>query len=111
MYTPDEWKIIGGLIMFSLIGRLLFYREKHSRATFKEKVKVRFVSWLWEIPVLLVFGFMGLALMKRFQLNFTEAGLAASFLSYLGVETVKIFIYDWINARYNLKKTEDKDGN
>lgn len=85
--------------MFSLIGRILFYRDKHKHGSFKEKLKVRLVSWLWEIPVLIFFGFLGLAVMSRYQLLFEEAALVSMIAAYMGLETLKMWIYDWVNAK------------
>ena len=110
MFTPEQLKMLGGFIMFSLVGRLLFYRERHRSKSFKEKVKIRLVSWLWEIPVLLTFGLGGLALVSQFQLDFTRAGFIVLMLAYVGLETVKIWIYDWFNAKVGSSQTKDQDG-
>lgn len=107
MYTPEEMKILAGFVLFSLVGRMLFYREKCRGKTFGEKLKRRIISWVWEIPVLLFFGFSGLAIMERWNLSFTEAGLIALLMAYVGLEALKVFAYDWLAARWGRK--EDRD--
>lgn len=111
MYTVEEIKLLIGFMIFSLLGRLLFYRDKwRTRKTFKEKVKCRLLSWVWEIPILLFFGLIGIAVMDRWGTSFTEAGLTVAFLAYMGLETIKIFFYDWLNTRISRKEKKWENG-
>jgi len=101
MYTPEEFKTIGVFLGAAIIGRLLFYRSLVLEGPFKHRVKVRLLRWLWELPVIITIAFASVEVVDYFKFHHHTGIIVAIVLGYIGLESLKIWFDDYLEAKYN----------
>lgn len=103
MYSPEEVKTLAFLIGAAILGRILFYRNLALKGSFKNRVKVRMLRWLWELPVILVIAIAAFEFVEYFALRESSGLLAAIVMGYIGLETIKVWIEDYVETKASNK--------
>lgn len=99
MYSGEEIKTLLFLVGAAVIGRLLFYRTLFIEGSFKQRVKIRLLQWLWELPVIITVALVAYESVFYFQLR-PSAGIVLSILiGYVGIGVLKIWVEDYLECK------------
>ena len=113
MYSPEELKTLGIFLLAALLGRILFYRSLVLEGSFKQKVKVRLLQWLWELPVIMVVALVSFEIVTHFALQDHTGLVVAVAIGFIGVNTLKIWLEDWMESKIHRRcpnrRKEDDD--
>ena len=99
MYSWEELKTLGFFIAAAILGRLLFYRSLIVRGSFKQRVKIRMLQWLWELPVIMAIGIVSHAIAEEFTLKPNSGLLIALVMGFIGLETIKVWMEDYLETK------------
>lgn len=100
MYTPEEVKTLALLLGAAVVGRLLFYRNMAMEKRFSERVKIRCLQLLWELPVVIAIAFASFELAYYFGLAPRAGVVIGMIMGYVGMDTIKFLIEDYIRQRF-----------
>jgi hypothetical protein len=99
MYSFEEVKTLMFLVGAAVLGRVLFYRSMCLEGSFKQRLKIRLLQWLWEIPVVVTVALLAFESVVYFQLRPSAGIVFAIFIGYVGIGTLKIWLEDWMETR------------
>ncbi len=100
MYSWEEIKALGFFLGAAMLGRMLFYRSLMLEGSFKQRVKVRILRWLWELPVILAIALTAFEIVTYFELRHTSGVIIAVVMGFMGLETLKVWIDDYMETRF-----------
>lgn len=99
MYSLEELKTLCFLVAAAMLGRILFYRSLAMKGSFKQRVKIRLLRWLWELPVIMTIAIAAFETVVYFELRPSSGLLVAIVLGFLGLETLKVWIEDYLEVK------------
>jgi len=109
MYSWEELKTLGFFIAAAMLGRLLFYRGLVLQGTFKDKVKLRMLRWLWELPVLIAIAMASFETVNYFNLRPSSGMLIAVVMGFMGLEAIKVWVDDYLSSKLESHHPERRE--
>lgn len=110
MYSPEELKVLAIFILAAILGRILFYRGVLFDGTFKQKIKIKCLQWLWELPVVITIALIAFEATEYFKFQSHTGNIVAIAVGYIGVNTFKIWVEEWLEAKLGPRKYARRKG-
>lgn len=107
MYSLEELKTLGFLVGAAILGRILFYRSLALQGNFRQRLKVRFLRWLWELPVIMAIAIASFEAVAYFHLRESAGLVIAISLGFVGLETLKAWLDEYLTHKADRKRAND----